>query len=84
MERLSRIELAFGGGMLTGAQATLETGVEIDGAFVRTGERTTGLDPGGSPEYATALVTVLGDALTAALAANAALAAQLEAAQAEV
>jgi hypothetical protein len=70
VKRLSRVELAFTDGQLSGAQATIESGfVDPDsGVFRRSEERTTGIDAGTHPEYSLPLADVLGEALTQALA----------------
>lgn len=76
--RLKRVEIAFEGGAVSGAQATVEDGiVDADGNWVRVRERTEGLDTGQHPEYAAALDHALGLAAGQVLATNRGLASQL-------
>jgi hypothetical protein len=76
--RLKRLEIAFEGGLVSGAQVTVEDGIlDGDGRWVRVRERTEGLDTGQHPEYAAALDHALGLAAGQALAANRGLASQL-------
>jgi len=75
--RLKRLEIAFEGDAVSGAQATVEDGiVDADGNWVRVRERTEGLDTGQHPEYAAALDHALGLAAGQALATNRGLASQ--------
>ena len=76
--RLKRLEIAFEGDAVSGAQATVEDGIlDGDGRWVRVRERTEGLDTGQHPEYQTALDDALGLAVGQALATNRGLASQL-------
>jgi len=76
--RLKRLEIAFEGGLVSGAQVTVEDGIlDGDGRWVRVRERTEGLDTGQHPEYQTALDDALGLAVGQALATNRGLASQL-------
>jgi hypothetical protein len=76
--RLKRLEIAFEGGLVSGAQVTVEDGIlDGDGRWVRVRERTEGLDTGQHPGYAAALDHALGLAAGQALAANRGLASQL-------
>jgi hypothetical protein len=61
--RLKRLEIAFEGDAVSGAQATVEDGIlDGDGRWVRVRERTFGLDTGQHPEYAAALDHAFGPA----------------------
>ena len=76
--RLKRLEIAFEGDAVSGAQATVEDGIlDGEGRWVRVRERTEGLDTGQHPEYQTALDDALGLAVGQALATNRGLASQL-------
>ena len=76
--RLKRLEIAFEGDAVSGAQVTVEDGIlDGDGRWVRVRERTEGLDTGQHPEYQTALDDALGLAVGQALATNRGLASQL-------
>lgn len=84
MQRLSRLEIQFHEDGTVGAQCSVAHLAEIDGAARIVGETTTGLDAGGNPEYAATLEATLGEALTEALARNAALAQAREALEADL
>lgn len=75
--KLTRLELSFDDAALIGAQATFVDTGEINGQPVTLPPRTTGLDCGQNPEYATTLEDALGTALSEAVAANAVLTAEL-------
>jgi hypothetical protein len=69
--RLTRLEIAFENGIVSGAQASVEEGiVESGGAWLKLREKTFGLDSGARPEYELTLAAALGEATGHALTAN--------------
>jgi hypothetical protein len=68
ISKLRRLEIVFNEDGSVGSQATFEDGYEIDSQWIKSGERTTGLNAGINAEYETTLQQVLGEALSPALA----------------